>query len=119
MRGCSDEQFPELGARTVKAGLDGLLADPQNHCGFSLAHIIDTAAKEYLAQILRQQINRPANSRKLALVGRLGIGCGAIARHMLRAFERKRAGERSAEHTSARQTLMRISYTAFWLKKKK
>src|SRR3546814_10213891 len=36
-----------------------------------------------------------------------------------RALERERAGERSEEHTSELQSLMRISYAVFCLKKKK
>src|SRR3546814_2068431 len=43
----------------------------------------------------------------------------AVAREQLRVFEIRFGEERSEEHTSALQSLMRISYAVFCLKKKK
>src|SRR3546814_5819036 len=84
----SREQLPELGSRAIKAGFNRLLADPQNHRSVGLAHFVDAAKEQYLAQTLRQLVDRPTNPR-------------------------------SEEHTSELQSLMRISYAVFCLKKKK
>src|SRR3546814_10225148 len=43
---------------------------------------------------------------------------GVLARHLVRVRHRPCRGERSEEHTSELQSLMRISYAVFCLKKK-
>src|SRR3546814_4181104 len=60
----SREQLPELGSRAIKAGFNRLLADPQNHRSVGLAHFVDAATKQYLAQTLRQLVDRPTNPRR-------------------------------------------------------
>src|SRR3546814_1042315 len=50
-----------------------------------------------------------------AFVGQVG----GIARNLLAAERRRRHDDRSEEHTSELQSLMRISYAVFCLKKKK
>src|SRR3546814_10488532 len=50
--------------------------------------------------------------------GARGRGAGAAHRRAAR-VPRRRAGRRSEEHTSELQSLMRISYAVFCLKKKK
>src|SRR3546814_2653579 len=50
-----------------------------------------------------------------AVFDTLGADRACLAVH---AFERERAGARSEEHTSELQSLMRISYAVFCLKKK-
>src|SRR3546814_1891351 len=57
----SREQLPELGSRAIKAGFNRLLADPQNHRSVGLAHFVDVAKEQYLAQTLRQLVDRPTN----------------------------------------------------------
>src|SRR3546814_3394192 len=57
----SREQLPELGSRAIKAGFNRLLADPQNHRSVGLAHFVDAAKEQYLAQTLRQLVDRPTN----------------------------------------------------------
>src|SRR3546814_999774 len=60
-------------------------------------------------------------SVELAIVeqGRRGCGEQRIAKRRARSRRRRRAVERSEEHTSELQSLMRISYAVFCLKKKK
>src|SRR3546814_10055496 len=55
-----------------------------------------------------------------AVPGRLEVGLGRI-RRLIRIFDivaRRRGAKRSEEHTSELQSLMRISYSVFCLKKK-
>src|SRR3546814_4467389 len=113
----SREQLPELGSRAIKAGFNRLLADPQNHRSVGLAHFVDAAKEQYLAQTLRQLVDRPTNPGEFSPIGRHRVRRGSIARYVMRTLERKRTG-RSEEHTSELQSLMRISYAVFCLKKK-
>src|SRR3546814_1046446 len=64
-----------------------------------------------------------ARDRAGEAVGREGVGVAAIdvARHLIEQDGRRKRGVgiRSEEHTSELQSLMRISYAVFCLKKKK
>src|SRR3546814_1157767 len=59
--------------------------------------------------------------RAMGLMAGYGIQLWPILQdvHQLRALYERRAGTRSEEHTSELQSLMRISYAVFCLKKKK
>src|SRR3546814_16056933 len=57
----SREQLPELGSRAIKAGFNRLLADPHNPRSVGLAHFVDAAKAQYLAQTLRQLVDLPTH----------------------------------------------------------
>src|SRR3546814_7025929 len=56
---------------------------------------------------------------RLQLVGGRAVQCGQIARQQCHKGVYVKSGQRSEEHTSELQSLMRISYAVFCLKKKK
>src|SRR3546814_6377614 len=84
---------------------------------FQLAtHVAHTSLRGAIMQIVREQ--EFASKTAATLVRRALAGYGAAAILMpYRKFAR--AVERSEEHTSELQSLMRISYAVFCLKKKK
>src|SRR3546814_10247981 len=95
-------------------------------------HLYACRARQHfkLAQVARVGVGRPdikgvlaphAARRALQLVGeRIGsVGIGLGVRHFKDAGDSAKHGSRSEEHTSELQSLMRISYAVFCLKKKK
>src|SRR3546814_7460264 len=92
---------------------DGLRqADPPQRRGAPFARAglaLGPAVGETLAHVVQQQVG-VGPDRLAALLGAGGIGAGDVFRDMT-------AG-RSEEHTSELQSLMRISYAVFCLKKK-
>src|SRR3546814_17400557 len=75
----SREKLLELGSRAIKAGFNRLLADPQNHRSVGLAHFVDAAKEQYLAQTLRQLVDRPTNPGEFPPIGRHRVRRGSIA----------------------------------------
>src|SRR3546814_3156619 len=68
---------------------------------------------------IAEHIDRRVGQFERATVG-IGIHRGELfLRHLLHPHPRRMEGERSEEHTSELQSLMRISYAVFCLKKKK
>src|SRR3546814_6364580 len=63
----------------------------------------------------------PRRPRQRRAQGRVAVDDRRTYRHhqLRRAPDRRRDGQRSEEHTSELQSLMRISYAVFCLKKKK
>src|SRR3546814_6567726 len=67
----------------------------------------------------RDRARRPDLRVRLVRPGRVAGGAPDAARRSWRRGRRARRGDRSEEHTSELQSLMRISYAVFCLKKKK
>src|SRR3546814_4496295 len=67
--------------------------------------------------LFRSRFRRPARRRRAFRIRRRR----GLRRHILRSVQRRPAAarQRSEEHTSELQSLMRISYAVFCLKKKK
>src|SRR3546814_3641982 len=90
-----------------------------------LAHVVDQALSGLLRVgrlAVRQEVEQPGLAIELADgVERFGDAVG-VAQNGFSRFEHSAettVGDRSEEHTSELQSLMRISYAVFCLKKKK
>src|SRR3546814_10315382 len=100
-------------------------ADPLHHAGRSA--VVGNGEGENCGDILfleREIEERPASFRHITIAPEAG-GKAPADLHSLRRKDFRHAGERQAaesrseEHTSELQSLMRISYAVFCLKKKK
>src|SRR3546814_7771843 len=80
-------------------------------------HPVRPGQRHRHGHFLRDQVEQFRDAR-LALRGE-GIDPGAAEQHALRAQRQHPHDVRSEEHTSELQSLMRISYAVFCLKKKK
>src|SRR3546814_6767615 len=91
--------------------------------GFAIKDRGGGIAPEDAAKMLEPFVRGPATNLPGSGLG-LAIAASALAPQMVLAFERSddgfcvRASPRSEEHTSELQSLMRISYAVFCLKKK-
>src|SRR3546814_4991960 len=89
-------------------------------------HSFPTRRSSDLLDIHRLQAARERSVLRIIVAGETdGIALGVLdqflirERHRLHLIERKAGSIRSEEHTSELQSLMRISYAVFCLKKKK
>src|SRR3546814_1290663 len=108
-------------------GLDLRLSQtkPQAFAGGCMTNPISLTLKGVSWQLpdgsfLFSELNEQFDGRHTGLVGRNGVGKSALAR-ILAGAATPTSGRcaRSEEHTSELQSLMRISYAVFCLKKKK
>src|SRR3546814_2178672 len=94
--------------------LDGVFGQVEPFGYLALGHAFDAAQFEYLATARRQVVDHAPYAGQFAPRGDVPIRAGRIV------FQRQRLRvRRSEEHTSELQSLMRISYAVFCLKKKK
>src|SRR3546814_7356772 len=86
-------------------------------CDAVVWQIVEAMHQEHLAGLLRQTGNGPLQSRNQRIGMFVEMGDGG--RRDQQVPDRAREADRSEEHTSELQSLMRISYAVFCLKKKK
>src|SRR3546814_10018904 len=103
-----DEAYPILFDRFVPTGVKGIaLAALVAAAASSLSAMVNSVSTIFTMDIYKDVFKKNATERQLVTTGRITAAIAFII------------AIRSEEHTSELQSLMRISYAVFCLKKKK